>query len=47
MKVMYFDVDPYTSIASMVVKMTVEGYAFESYTRENNKAKVVYRKILA
>lgn len=41
-KVMKFDVDPYTSIAGLVVRMAPEGYDFKSYVRVNGKAKVTY-----
>jgi len=46
-KILTFDVDPYTSIALLVINMSPEGYVFKSYDRKGNKAKATYVRKLS
>jgi hypothetical protein len=41
-KVIKLDVDPYTSLAGVVVGMAPMGYVFDSYVRAKDKVVVTY-----
>jgi len=43
-KIIELDVDPYTSLAGVVVGMAPRGYVFDSYVRAKDKVVVTYIK---